>query len=81
MASLQILLFNCMSVRDPNMLLPHLRNICANYGKFFEHCALVCNTMSLKKQNMCRCSFQEGILCTKHVGVSQGWYSGGFARE
>ncbi|KAF2615171.1 hypothetical protein F2Q70_00007141 [Brassica cretica] len=76
----QILLFNCMSVRDPTMLLPHLRNTCENYGKFFEHCALVCNTMSLKKQNMCRCSFQEGIVCTKH-GVSQSWNSSRFAEN
>ncbi|KAL0672287.1 hypothetical protein Bca4012_000267 [Brassica carinata] len=39
----QILLFNCMSVRDPNMLLPHLRNICANYGVHFKKAFFVPN--------------------------------------
>ncbi|KAF5959422.1 hypothetical protein HYC85_000631 [Camellia sinensis] len=32
--STQILLFNCMSVRDPQLLLPRLINTCANHGNF-----------------------------------------------
>ncbi|KAL0728556.1 hypothetical protein Bca4012_024649 [Brassica carinata] len=39
----QILLFNCMSVRDPNMLLPHLRNTCANNGVRFKKALFVPN--------------------------------------
>ncbi|XP_020875949.1 folylpolyglutamate synthase isoform X2 [Arabidopsis lyrata subsp. lyrata] len=39
----QILLFNCMSVRDPNLLLPHLRNTCAKYGVHFKKALFVPN--------------------------------------
>ncbi|KAL1196978.1 Folylpolyglutamate synthase [Cardamine amara subsp. amara] len=39
----QILLFNCMSVRDPNLLLPHLRNTCANSGIHFKKALFVPN--------------------------------------
>ncbi|CAH2073928.1 unnamed protein product [Thlaspi arvense] len=39
----QILLFNCMSVRDPDLLLPHLRNTCANYGVHFKKALFVPN--------------------------------------
>ncbi|CAN6973665.1 unnamed protein product [Brassica oleracea var. botrytis] len=39
----QILLFNCMSVRDPTMLLPHLRNTCENYGVHFKKALFVPN--------------------------------------
>ncbi|VVB13392.1 unnamed protein product [Arabis nemorensis] len=39
----QILLFNCMSVRDPNLLLPHLRNTCANHGIHFKKALFVPN--------------------------------------
>ncbi|XP_033144947.1 folylpolyglutamate synthase [Brassica rapa] len=39
----QILLFNCMSVRDPTMLLPHLRNTCSNYGVHFKKALFVPN--------------------------------------
>ncbi|CAN7037369.1 unnamed protein product [Brassica rapa subsp. trilocularis] len=39
----QILLFNCMSVRDPNLLLPHLRNTSANYGVHFNKALFVPN--------------------------------------
>lgn len=34
LANLQILLFNCMSVRDPQLLLPRLINACASHGKY-----------------------------------------------
>ncbi|CAA7026739.1 unnamed protein product [Microthlaspi erraticum] len=39
----QILLFNCMSVRDPNLLLPHLKNTCANHGVHFKKALFVPN--------------------------------------
>ncbi|KAG7601323.1 Mur ligase central [Arabidopsis thaliana x Arabidopsis arenosa] len=39
----QILLFNCMSVRDPNLLLPHLKNMCAKYGVNFKKALFVPN--------------------------------------
>ncbi|XP_013728472.2 folylpolyglutamate synthase isoform X1 [Brassica napus] len=39
----QILLFNCMSVRDPNLLLPHLRNTCATNGVHFKKALFVPN--------------------------------------
>ncbi|CAN8257062.1 unnamed protein product [Cochlearia groenlandica] len=39
----QILLFNCMSVRDPNLLFPHLRDICAKYGVHFKKALFVPN--------------------------------------
>nr|AFK38773.1 unknown [Lotus japonicus] len=34
--SAQILLFNCMSVRDPQLLLPHLLKTCADHGVYFK---------------------------------------------
>ncbi|KAG7580878.1 Mur ligase C-terminal domain superfamily [Arabidopsis suecica] len=39
----QILLFNCMSVRDPHMLFPHLRNTCAKFGVEFKKALFVPN--------------------------------------
>lgn len=39
----QILLFNCMSVRDPQLLLPRLMNICANHGVHFKKALFVPN--------------------------------------
>lgn len=32
---MQILLFNCMSVRDPCLLLPRLRTKCTDQGLFY----------------------------------------------
>ncbi|XP_010937530.1 folylpolyglutamate synthase isoform X4 [Elaeis guineensis] len=39
----QILLFNCMSVRDPQLLLPRLVNTCAQYGVHFHRALFVPN--------------------------------------
>ncbi|GLT75469.1 hypothetical protein SLA2020_471920 [Shorea laevis] len=39
----QILLFNCMSVRDPQLLLPHLMTTCANHGVYFKKALFVPN--------------------------------------
>ncbi|XP_062156029.1 folylpolyglutamate synthase [Alnus glutinosa] len=41
--STQILLFNCMSVRDPQLLLPHLMKTCANHGVHFKKALFVPN--------------------------------------
>ncbi|PSR93144.1 Folylpolyglutamate synthase [Actinidia chinensis var. chinensis] len=41
--STQILLFNCMSVRDPQSLLPCLFNTCANHGVHFKKALFVPN--------------------------------------
>ncbi|KAL2927322.1 Folylpolyglutamate synthase [Bienertia sinuspersici] len=41
--STQILLFNCMSVRDPQLLLPHLMKACANHGVQFKQALFVPN--------------------------------------
>ncbi|XP_058181833.1 folylpolyglutamate synthase-like isoform X1 [Rhododendron vialii] len=41
--STQILLFNCMSVRDPQLLLPCLINTCANHGVHFQKALFVPN--------------------------------------
>ncbi|KAI8540012.1 hypothetical protein RHMOL_Rhmol09G0228100 [Rhododendron molle] len=41
--STQILLFNCMSVRDPQLLLPRLINTCANHGVHFQKALFVPN--------------------------------------
>lgn len=41
--STQILLFNCMSVRDPQLLLPHLINTCASQGVHFKKALFVPN--------------------------------------
>ncbi|KAK4436589.1 Folylpolyglutamate synthase [Sesamum alatum] len=40
----QILLFNCMSVRDPQLLLPRLVNACASRGVHFKKALFVPNT-------------------------------------
>ncbi|KAL7147748.1 hypothetical protein ABFS83_06G127700 [Erythranthe nasuta] len=42
--STQILLFNCMSVRDPQLLLPRLVNACASHGVHFNKALFVPNT-------------------------------------
>ncbi|KAI5670592.1 hypothetical protein M9H77_10956 [Catharanthus roseus] len=42
--STQILLFNCMSVRDPQLLLPRLVNACASHGVHFKKALFVPNT-------------------------------------
>ncbi|KAA8539676.1 hypothetical protein F0562_026368 [Nyssa sinensis] len=41
--SMQILLFNCMSVRDPQLLLPRLMNTCASHGVHFKKALFVPN--------------------------------------
>ncbi|GAB2288563.1 Folylpolyglutamate synthase, partial [Dionaea muscipula] len=41
--STQILLFNCMSVRDPQLLLPHLKKTCASHGVHFKQALFVPN--------------------------------------
>lgn len=41
--SQQILLFNCMSVRDPQLLLPRLMRTCANHGVCFKKALFVPN--------------------------------------
>ncbi|KAI3939317.1 hypothetical protein MKW98_022185 [Papaver atlanticum] len=43
MNSIQILLFNCMSVRDPQLLLPRLIRACANHGVHFQKALFVPN--------------------------------------
>lgn len=42
--SAQILLFNCMSVRDPELLLPRLMKTCATHGVHFKKALFVPNT-------------------------------------
>lgn len=42
--SAQILLFNCMSVRDPQLLLPRLMKTCASHGVHFKKALFVPNT-------------------------------------
>ncbi|KAK9282692.1 hypothetical protein L1049_010912 [Liquidambar formosana] len=42
--STQILLFNCMSVRDPQVLLPRLMKTCASHGVHFKKALFVPNT-------------------------------------
>ncbi|GAB2229457.1 hypothetical protein Droror1_Dr00023600 [Drosera rotundifolia] len=41
--STQILLFNCMSVRDPQLLLPRLKKTCATHGVNFKQALFVPN--------------------------------------
>ncbi|KAM7491990.1 hypothetical protein LguiA_034911 [Lonicera macranthoides] len=41
--STQILLFNCMSVRDPQLLLPRLMHTCASHGVHFKKALFVPN--------------------------------------
>ncbi|XP_043816862.1 folylpolyglutamate synthase isoform X3 [Manihot esculenta] len=40
---MQILLFNCMSVRDPQLLLPRLMKTCATHGVYFKKALFVPN--------------------------------------
>uniref|UniRef100_A0A7C9F1H2 Folylpolyglutamate synthase n=1 Tax=Opuntia streptacantha TaxID=393608 RepID=A0A7C9F1H2_OPUST len=42
-SSTQILLFNCMSVRDPQLLLPRLMKTCARHGLQFKEALFVPN--------------------------------------
>ncbi|XP_073267045.1 folylpolyglutamate synthase isoform X2 [Populus alba] len=43
-SSMQILLFNCMSVRDPQLLLPPLMKACASHGVYFKKALFVPST-------------------------------------
>ncbi|KAJ3685625.1 hypothetical protein LUZ61_014789 [Rhynchospora tenuis] len=45
----QILVFNCMSVRDPELLLPRLFNICAHQGVQFSKAIFVPNQSQFNK--------------------------------
>ncbi|XP_010256780.1 PREDICTED: folylpolyglutamate synthase isoform X2 [Nelumbo nucifera] len=47
--SKQILLFNCMSVRDPQLLLPRLINACAHHGVHFQKALFVPNMSMYNK--------------------------------
>ncbi|KAF2318906.1 hypothetical protein GH714_011582 [Hevea brasiliensis] len=40
---MQILLFNCMAVRDPQLLLPRLMKTCASHGVYFKKALFVPN--------------------------------------
>ncbi|BBG98006.1 DHFS-FPGS homolog B [Prunus dulcis] len=44
-----ILLFNCMSVRDPQLLLPNLMKTCASHGVYFKKALFVPNTSVYNK--------------------------------
>lgn len=59
----QILLFNCMSVRDPQRLLPRLLDTCAQKGMLIEFCVDV----SMKILTM-QCF---GFVVTQHVWGKQ----------
>ncbi|KAK9683361.1 hypothetical protein RND81_10G134700 [Saponaria officinalis] len=48
-SSTQILLFNCMSVRDPHLLLPRLMKTCATYGVHFQQALFVPNVSVYNK--------------------------------
>ncbi|KAK9700080.1 hypothetical protein RND81_08G216100 [Saponaria officinalis] len=48
-SSTQILLFNCMSVRDPELLLPRLMKTCASYGVHFQQALFVPNVSVYNK--------------------------------
>ncbi|XP_068643910.1 folylpolyglutamate synthase [Aristolochia californica] len=45
----RILLFNCMSVRDPQLLLPRLLNACASHGIYFQKALFVPNQSVFNK--------------------------------
>ncbi|KAG9453085.1 hypothetical protein H6P81_005989 [Aristolochia fimbriata] len=47
--SQRILLFNCMSVRDPQLLLPRLLNACASHGIYFQKALFVPNQSLFNK--------------------------------
>ncbi|XP_075074841.1 folylpolyglutamate synthase-like [Nicotiana tabacum] len=44
-SSTQFLLFNCMSVRDPQLFLPRLMRACANHGVHFQKALFVPNVL------------------------------------
>ncbi|KAL9231390.1 hypothetical protein vseg_006624 [Gypsophila vaccaria] len=48
-SSTQILLFNCMSVRDPELLLPRLMKTCASHGVHFQQALFVPNVSVYNK--------------------------------
>lgn len=48
LGNVQILLFNCMSVRDPQLLLPRLVNACASHGKVCLVTSLLVATCKMK---------------------------------
>ncbi|KAL9226634.1 hypothetical protein vseg_002423 [Gypsophila vaccaria] len=48
-SSTQILLFNCMSVRDPHLLLPRLMKTCSTHGVHFQQALFVPNVSVYNK--------------------------------
>ncbi|XVF83757.1 hypothetical protein PTKIN_Ptkin16aG0518000 [Pterospermum kingtungense] len=62
----QILLFNCMSVRDPQLLLPHLMRTCSSHGVYFKKALFVPNVSVYHKVG------SHGLPTTDHQ-VDLSW--------
>ncbi|KAI4300840.1 hypothetical protein L6164_034170 [Bauhinia variegata] len=64
----QILLFNCFSVRDPQILLPQLVNTCASSGIHFSKALFV---PSMSKYN--KVTSGVSVVPSDHCGVDLSW--------
>ncbi|KAI4348646.1 hypothetical protein L6164_009345 [Bauhinia variegata] len=64
----QILLFNCFSVRDPQILLPQLVNICASSGIHFSKALFV---PSMSKYN--KVTSGASAIPSDHTGIDLSW--------
>ncbi|XP_056158751.1 folylpolyglutamate synthase isoform X5 [Syzygium oleosum] len=65
--SKQILLFNCMDVRDPQILLPRLVNICASSGTHFSKALFVPSMSSYNKVTSGASVITSDILTTRDL--------------
>ncbi|CAA0809399.1 Folylpolyglutamate synthase [Striga hermonthica] len=74
--STQILLFNCMSVRDPQLLLPRLMRACASHGVYFEKALFVPNTsVYYKVGNVASPSADTQVDVSWQISLQKLWES------
>uniref|UniRef100_A0A1J3IKE5 Folylpolyglutamate synthase n=1 Tax=Noccaea caerulescens TaxID=107243 RepID=A0A1J3IKE5_NOCCA len=71
----QILLFNCMSVRDPRLLLPRLRSKCIDKGVDFNKAVFVPNVSVYNQVGPCSNVDQQAGSMTWQLGLQRLWES------
>lgn len=84
--STQILLFNCMSVRDPQLLLPRLVKACASHGVQFKQALFVPNISVYNKVNASVPQPATRVDLSWQLTLQRVWESlitdkGGFAKD
>lgn len=71
----QILLFNCMAVRDPQLLLPRLINTCASHGVHFKKALFVPNTSVYYKVGTASSASDTQVDVSWQITLQKTWES------